>query len=536
MLINKGHGVSFRNACVSLFIASLLAMVAFISWQESLAAVQDSYRNHQKRSLDKEATTTQEPMTAKILEDNQKSKSHDTRKSSGKTKKLKFKDSEKSSDAIQQKMGAKHEELIQRLTEEEKEDWKKKIWTTEQMESHADAEPVEILWWFSHTGHNVRQNSKWENHEQCGTCILTTDRSKEQTVDAIVVPNGPLQSVLAHGVNRLSQRAGDSDSDDVGFPDLENRNHSQIWAFENKESAIKGASQPATIPREVDSAFNVTMTYRLDSDISRRFGDIETAITAARFNEIGELVLNDEQYASHLMANKFKQGSEFNTAWFVSNCGKTAGAVKRFEYGSQMIADGLRLYSEGECFGRKTDKAFGKKGSAIFPIRKLKFYLAFENAFHCNDYISEKFWRNSFNNELVPVVYGPHPDDVKAVAPPNSYILAEDFNSPKELVEYLEYLDGNNTAYMEYHEWRNLYTEGPKTADGCLQSLGTVNRTICLLCRKVRDMRAEKRKQSIKSVMNYWKYDVHKECKEDVIFQDYQTKIKRNIVSWHEEY
>merc|ERR1712127_1075294 len=85
MLINKGHGVSFRNACVSLFIASLLAMVAFISWQESLAAVQDSYRNHQKRSLDKEATTTQEPMTAKILEDNQKSKSHDTKKSSGRT-------------------------------------------------------------------------------------------------------------------------------------------------------------------------------------------------------------------------------------------------------------------------------------------------------------------------------------------------------------------------------------------------------------------------------------------------------------------
>lgn len=32
------------------------------------------------------------------------------------------------------------------------------------MESHADAEPVEILWWFSHTGHNVRKDSKWENH------------------------------------------------------------------------------------------------------------------------------------------------------------------------------------------------------------------------------------------------------------------------------------------------------------------------------------------------------------------------------------
>jgi hypothetical protein len=96
----------------------------------------------------------------------------------------------------------------------------------------------------------------------------------------------------------------------------------------NTFNTFQGASQPVTIPREVDSAFNVTLTYRLDSDVSRRFGDIETAITASRFNEIGELVLNDDQYASQLMAKKFKQGSEFNTAWFVSNCGKTAGAVK----------------------------------------------------------------------------------------------------------------------------------------------------------------------------------------------------------------
>jgi len=40
-------------------------------------------------------------------------------------------------------------------------------------------------------------------------------------------------------VNRLSQRAGDSNTDDAGFPDLNNRNLSQLWVFENKESAIK---------------------------------------------------------------------------------------------------------------------------------------------------------------------------------------------------------------------------------------------------------------------------------------------------------
>ena len=46
-------------------------------------------------------------------------------------------------------------------------------------------------------------------------------------------------------------------------------------------------------------------------------------------------------------------------------------------------------------------------------IANFKFYLAFENAIHCNDYISEKFWRNALSSGAVPVVFGPHRDDVK---------------------------------------------------------------------------------------------------------------------------
>ena len=64
----------------------------------------------------------------------------------------------------------------------------------------------------------------------------------------------------------------------------------------------------------------------------------------------------------------------------------------------------------------------------------------FSNPHFCNDYISEKFWRNSFGANLVPVVFGPKMDDVLAIAPPNSFIHAEAFNSPKELVRYLDYL------------------------------------------------------------------------------------------------
>jgi hypothetical protein len=63
--------------------------------------------------------------------------------------------------------------------------------------------------------------------------------------------------------------------------------------------------------------------------------------------------------------------------------------------------------------------------------------LAFENAYHCTDYISEKFWRNSFSFELVPVIFGPHVDDVRKVAPPNSFIHADEFETADDLVKYL---------------------------------------------------------------------------------------------------
>ena len=59
----------------------------------------------------------------------------------------------------------------------------------------------------------------------------------------------------------------------------------------------------------------------------------------------------------------------------------------------------------GDCFGRNTRTSrapWGTNGE----ISHHKFYLAFGNSIHCNDYISEKFWRNALSSGAVPVVYG----------------------------------------------------------------------------------------------------------------------------------
>ena len=104
------------------------------------------------------------------------------------------------------------------------------------------------------------------------------------------------------------------------------------------------------------------------------------------------------------MANKFPPGSEVNTAWFVSNCNQTIGAIRRMEFGRSLVDLGLKLHAEGKCFDNSTPKKFGLNYKGYkFPSDKLKFYLAFENAYHCKDYISEKFWRNAFLNQAIPV-------------------------------------------------------------------------------------------------------------------------------------
>ena len=59
---------------------------------------------------------------------------------------------------------------------------------------------------------------------------------------------------------------------------MENRNFSQFWVFQNKESAIKGSLQPEIMTEDIDGAFNLTNTYRRDSDVTRRFGDIERMV------------------------------------------------------------------------------------------------------------------------------------------------------------------------------------------------------------------------------------------------------------------
>ena len=91
-------------------------------------------------------------------------------------------------------------------------------------------------------------------------------------------------------------------------------------------------------------------------------------------------------------------------------------------------------------------------------VSKYKFTLAFENA-RCHDYITEKFWRPLYAGS-VPIVLGS--PTIKDWAPTNqSIIVVDDFQSPKDLAEYLHYLDRNDREYERYLEFKRTGVTNP---------------------------------------------------------------------------
>lgn len=84
-------------------------------------------------------------------------------------------------------------------------------------------------------------------------------------------------------------------------------------------------------------------------------------------------------------------------------------------------------------------------------IAKYKFTLAFENAI-CEDYITEKLWR-PLKLGSVPIYKG-SPSVRDWMPNNNSIILVDDFESPRELAEFIKYLDHNDREYLHYLEFK----------------------------------------------------------------------------------
>ncbi|XP_054714608.1 alpha-(1,3)-fucosyltransferase C-like [Uloborus diversus] len=182
----------------------------------------------------------------------------------------------------------------------------------------------------------------------------------------------------------------------------------------------------------IRSLFNWTMTYRSDSDIQVKYGEV--------------LPYNDSCTTHISNVNAIRK--QERAIWMVSNC--------RTESRRESYVRELKKYFPVDVYGKcsRRRKCYPPQSETCYRLlHKYKFYLSFENSI-CKDYVTEKFF-NILQYDIVPVVFGGA--NYTQIAPPHSFIDATEFPDPKDLASYLEHIASNSTLYNSYLEWKKHY-------------------------------------------------------------------------------
>jgi hypothetical protein len=288
----------------------------------------------------------------------------------------------------------------------------------------------------------------WTNHMadkplvkgQCPvkSCLFTTDMSLMQQSDVIVLHFDTLED---YPVNRQSHQ------------------RFVFYHFESPDNTAKDLMNDSYFRYDY---FNWTMTYRRDSDIYLRdyYGSLITK--ASIKNNTREMRYNYENITNNsdqmtdaiqlpgmelvkteLNLTSLIRGKSKMITWFVGHC---STPIRREEYVRQ-----LSQYVSVDIYGNCTKDCPYHCDEMLRA--EYKFYLAFENSW-CPDYVTEKFIR-PYVYDAVPIFLGGA--DYSKYAPRNSYINAREFNSPKELADYLILLDKSDDLYASYFDWKRDY-------------------------------------------------------------------------------
>lgn len=226
------------------------------------------------------------------------------------------------------------------------------------------------------------------------------------------------------------------------------------------------------------------MSYRHDSEIS----DCAYGCTYSKTNTVES---NFESFVQELEIEFNKR--KIQAVWAVSNCkskrikyalelsqvfpvkvlGRCAHHFSRQESSEpflvQMYKKTIGLFKSDEC-GRESECE-----RELFD--RSQFYLSFESR-NCSDYITEKFWR-VLRTGMIPVVLQPSKAAYARVAPPDSFIHAEDFDF--DMVKLAVYLNKVSTVfetYIRHHKWKLDY-------DVVYAAAQTEKRRMCELCIKM---------------------------------------------------
>lgn len=250
-----------------------------------------------------------------------------------------------------------------------------------------------------------------QEHFQIGGCRVTDNRSAFLEAEAVIVHHRD----AASGADLPERR----------------RPGAQKWIWMNYES-------PTNTPGlgRFERVFNLTMTYRMDSDIFLPYGFLRPNLVG------GGVPRGSDRYLSTPSPRDVVRPRLL--AWVVSNWKPSHTRVAFFHQ--------LRQHLRVDVYGRAGRPL---AGDVVELIREYQFYLALENSQH-TDYITEKLW-NPIEAGAIPVVLGPTRKNYERFLPPEAFIHVDDFPSARELAQYLLMLRRRPELLMSHLSWRGKY-------------------------------------------------------------------------------
>jgi len=221
--------------------------------------------------------------------------------------------------------------------------------------------------------------------------------------------------------------------------------------------------------------FNLTMTYRADSDIFMPYGQVSVRSSKTQNNQV-----------------PWKSKTKL-AAWFVSHCvtlSKRENLVNKLV--ENMPDNSVDIY--GYCGPKRCPRENETKDSCWDKVENnYKFYLSLENSI-CKDYVTEKMFE-ALKHNVIPIVLGGA--NYSATFPVNSFINMQDFSSMKELASYLLTLGGNKSEYMKYFKWKEEYE--------ILNSKHDFNQAHCRLCQFLHENEGKTR--IVNNLAKWWVED-----------------------------
>ncbi|XP_034935390.1 alpha-(1,3)-fucosyltransferase C-like [Chelonus insularis] len=350
-----------------------------------------------------------------------------------------------------------------------------------------------VLFWNTMFGDETFYFGRGDVFENCpnipkGSCYATHNRY------AANVEN--FDAILFHG-NEL----------DIGDLPKKRRPH-QRYIFTNLESPV---NRPLPYPF-FENYFNLTMTYRLDSDIvwpyslirEKATGEILWPLHQTTVGKTSSATGNTMKAIPSSNVTQLIRKKKKTAVWFVSNCNSMSGREK--------YVDELEKYIDVDIYGFCGQKSCKRDQDCFKTVIEPNyfFYLSFENSL-CQDYVTEKLY-NALKHYVVPVVYGGA--NYSLFAPPDSYINTMDFESPLLLAKYLKKLTKEPKEYAKYFEWKHQY-EAPSSP---------LKFTICQLCRYLLEDHKPKTYDPLSSWYKYNKCPLQ----EKLNFLPYLTKSALN--------